>query len=208
MRILEVMTKFVASVSLLLLGSQAPPAPESRPAPPRAGLSWQEADTLARKIQEVEELKRTGKPVPRQTVQVTEAQLNSYLNLTLGTRTLKGVQDLDVRFERERLAAHALVDLDRLPIKGSLGFFGNLLGGSVPVELRGRMPNRDGQGTIDVEELRLSGYSMPKSVLAQIVSASTKSSENPSGFDINAPFKLPYDVRSVRFEPGKAVVEF
>jgi hypothetical protein len=202
------MAKVAASLGLLLLATQAPPAAETRPAPPRAGLSWADADTLARKIQEVEELRRTGKPVPRQTVQVTEAQLNSYLNLTLGAKMLKGVQDLDVRFESERLAARALVDLERLPIKGSLGFFGGLLGGAVPVELRGRLPNKNGQGTIDVEELRLSGYSMPRSVLAQIVSASTRTSENPAGFDINAPFKLPYDVRSVRFEPGKALVEF
>jgi hypothetical protein len=200
--------KVAVSLSLLLVGAQAPPAAEVRPAPPRAGLSWAEADTLARKIQEVEELRRSGKPVPRQTVQVTEAQLNSYLNLTLGSRMLKGVTDLDVHFENERLAARALVDLQRLPIKGSLGVFGGLLGGSVPVELRGRLPNKDGQGTIDVEELRLSGYSMPRSMLAQIVSASTRTSENPAGFDINAPFRLPYDVRSVRFEPGKAVVEF
>src|SRR5262249_17644709 len=202
------MARVAASLALLLLGSQAPPAADVRPAPPRAGLSWADADTLARKIQEVEELLRTGKPVPRQRVQVTEAQLNSYLNLTLGANVLKGVTDLSVRFEQERLAAHALVDLDRLPIKGSLGFFGGLLRGSVPAELRGRLPNKDGQGTIDVEELRLSGYSMPRSVLAQIVSASTRTSQNPAGFDINAPFKLPYDVRSVRFEPGKAVVEF
>jgi hypothetical protein len=195
-------------LSLLLLGAQAPPAAEVRPPPPRAGLSWADADTLARKIQEVEALRRSGKPVPRQTVHVTDAQLNSYLNLSLGSRMLKGVSDLDVHFESERLAARALVDLQQLPIKGSLGVFGGLLGGSVPVELRGRLPNKDGQGKIDVEELRLSGYSMPRSMLAQIVSASTRTSENPAGFDINAPFRLPYEVRSVRFEPGKAVVEF
>jgi hypothetical protein len=202
------MAKFVVSAVLLLLAPQAPPPAEVRPAPPRAGLSWADADTLARKIQEVEGLRRAGKKVPKQTVLVTEGQLNSYLNLSLGMQALKGVTELDVHFERERLAARALVDLEKLPIKGSLGFFGGLLGGSVPVELRGRLPNREGQGTMEVEDLRLSGYSMPLSVLAQIVSASTRNSQNPSGFDINAPFKLPYAVRSVRFEPGKAFVEF
>ncbi len=199
--------KLAAWGLLLLLGPQAPASPTLRPAPPRAGLSWTDADTLARKIQEVEDLRRVGKPVPKQTVLVTEGQLNSYLNLRLGARMPKGVTDLDVHFERERLAARALLDLERLSLKGSLGLFG-MLGGAVPVELRGRLPNRDGQGTMEVEELRLSGYSMPITMLAQIVSASTRSSTNPGGFDINAPFKLPYAVRSVRFEPGKAFVEF
>jgi hypothetical protein len=202
------MANLALSALLVLLGAQAPPPAEVRPAPARAGLSWEDADTLARKIEEVQGLHRAGKKVPKQTVLVTEGQLNSYLNLSLGNRALKGVTDLDVHVERERLAARALVDLERLPIKGSLGFFGGLLGGSVPVEFRGRLPNREGQGTMEVEELRLSGYSMPVSMLAQIVSASTRSSQNPSGFDINAPFKLPYAVRSVRFKPGKAFVEF
>lgn len=200
------MLKLAALGLLLLPGPQAPASPP-RPPPSRAGLSWADADTLARKIQEVEDLQRAGKRVPKQTVLVTEGQLNSYLNLSLGARMLKGVTDLDVRFEGERLAARALVDLERLPIKGALGLFG-MLGGAVPVELRGRLLNRDGQGTMEVEELRLSGYSMPISVLAQLVSASTRSSTNPGGFDINAPFQLPYAVRSVRFEPGKAFVEF
>src|SRR5262245_36432245 len=202
------MAKLALSVLLVLGGAQAPPPGDARPALPRAGLSWEDADRLARKIEEVEGLHRAGKKVPKQTVLVTEGQLNSYLNLTLGTRALKGVTDLDVHFEQERLGARALLDLDRLPIKGSLGLFGGLLGGSVPVELRGRLPNKDGQGTMEVEELRLSGMSVPLSMLAQIVSASTRNTENPAGFDINAPFKLPYAVRSVRFEPGKAIVEF
>jgi hypothetical protein len=203
-----VMAKVVFCVLLALAGPQAPSSPDVRPAPPRAGLSWNEADSLARKIEEVEGLHRAGKKVPKQTVLVTEGQLNSYLNLTLGMKALRGVKDLDVHFESERLAARALVDLQQIPIKGSLGFFGGLLGGSVPVELRGRLPNKDGQGTMEVEELRLSGYSMPQAVLAQIVSASTRNAQNPSGFDINAPFRLPYAVKRVRFEPGKAFVEF
>ncbi len=201
------MAKLALSVLLVLAGPQAPAPAEVRPAP-RAGLSWTDADTLARKIEEVEGFHRAGKKVPRQTVLVTEGQLNSYLNLTLGMQALKGVTDLDVHFESERLAARALLDLEKLPIKGSLGVFGGLLGGSVPVELRGRLPNKDGQGTMEVEELRLSGVSMPLTMLAQIVTASTRNSQNPSGFDINAPFKLPYAVKSVRFEPGKAFVEF
>ncbi len=197
--------KLAASGLLLLAGFPAPAPQTVRPAPPRAGLSWAQADTLARKIQEVEGLRRAGKPVPKQTVLVTESQLNSYLTLSLGMP--KGVTELDVHFESERLAARALLDLERLPIKGSLGLLG-MLGGAVPVELRGRLPNKDGEGTMEVEQLTLSGYSMPLTVLAQIVSASTRSSANPSGFDISAPFKLPYAVRSVRFEPGKAFVEF
>jgi len=198
----------VLAFGLVWLAAPQAPAPDAlRPAPPRPGLSWSDADTLARKIDEVEALQRAGKRVPKQTVLVTEGQLNSYLNLSLGTKLPKGITDLDFHFAREGLTARALVDLDRLPVKGSLGFW-SFLSGTIPVQLKGRLPNAEGQGNVEVEEVLVSGYSMPLSVLAQILTASTKTAANPQGFDMRAPFKLPYAVRNVRFEPGRALVEF
>jgi len=59
-----------------------------------------------------------------------------------------------------------------------------------------------------VEEAAVNGISLPPSVLAQIVAQATRSSKQPAGFDLLAPFPLPWTARSVRLEAGRAVVEF
>ena len=202
----------ILALALAVTAAQAPaplqPAsPAPRPSPSHPGRSWSEAEVLARKVAEVELLVREGKPVPRQTVAVPEAQLNSYLNLTLASQLPQGVSNLDFHFVRDGLTASAVVDMDKLPVKGSLGFF-SFLSGAIPVQATGRLPNADGQANVELEQLLVSGYSMPLSMLAQILAASTRTPANPQGFDLRAPFKLPYAIRSVRFEPGRAVVEF
>jgi hypothetical protein len=40
------------------------------------------------------------------------------------------------------------------------------------------------------------------------VARSTRKPDNPEGVDISAPFRLPYSVRRVRLEPGRAFLDF
>jgi hypothetical protein len=103
------------------------------------------------------------------------------------------------------------VDLDRVPLKrptdGAWSLY-SLLSGVVPVEISGRLEARDGMGTIDLKEARLGGWPVPASLVGQLVGSSTRSAANPQGFDIRAPFRLPYAMRRIRFELGRAVVDF
>jgi hypothetical protein len=193
---------------LLGLGAQA--APPAAP-PPRADLSWDEAESLAKKLADAERWTREGKRPAVSHVLVSEGELNSYLNLSLGPRMPQGLSDLKVRLENDRLHATALLDLQQVQGKvkdgGALRLFG-LLGGPMPVELKGRMPNKDGFGQIEVDELRLGAVALPMSMLEQIVASSTRTAENPQGFDLHSPFRLPYALKRVRFEPGRAVLDF
>jgi hypothetical protein len=83
-----------------------------------------------------------------------------------------------------------------------------LLGGWVDVQLKGRIPSGNGLGTIEVEEVRLGSLSLPVSVLEQLVAAFTKTRENPGGFDLRAPFPLPYSVKRLQLQPGRLLLEF
>jgi hypothetical protein len=197
---------------LLLIQAPAPaPAPVApRPAAP-PGLSWEDADELARTLTRVERRLRSGRPASTETLAVTQRQINSYLNLLLAPKIPPGVSGLEVRLEQDRLGARGLVDLDqvrsRLPRGGASGLLA-LLSGTVPVELAGRMPNGYGVGRIELEQASVGGVSLPVSVVAELVSLATRSATNPKGFDLLAPFPLPWSARRVRFEPGRAVVDF
>jgi hypothetical protein len=198
------------ALALLFAGAVQATAP-GRPAPPRPGLSWAEADVLAQALADVERSVKAGQPAKRRSLVVTESQLNSYLNLTLASKMPPGLSEVVVRLASDGLLARANVDLDRVPIKrptdGSLSLY-SMLSGVVPVEISGRLEGRDGMGTIDLEQARLGGWSVPASVVAQLVSSSTRSAAKPQGLDIRAPFRLPYAMKRVRLEPGRAVVEF
>jgi hypothetical protein len=187
----------------------AAPTPARPPAPP--GLSWEDADQVSQTLARIERRLRTGRPAAEQALVVTERQLNSYLNLALATALPPGISGLELRISQDRLGAHALVDLDRVKGKlppGATGGLLALLGGTLPVELSGRLAATNGTGRIDVDQASVGGVSLPASLVAQIVSLSTRSAKQPRGFDIAAPFALPWTAREVRLEPGRALVSF
>ncbi|HUG55188.1 MAG TPA: hypothetical protein VMR21_16395 [Vicinamibacteria bacterium] len=207
------MTLLSAFLGFLVVGADAPaprPAAAARPAPARPGLSWAEADSLSRKLAAIEEHhnRKAGqlKPVP-----VTQSEVNSYLNLSYASELPKGVSDVEVRFGRERIEAKGSVDLEQ--VKGKVQAPSSwsplaFLSGQVPIELAGRLVNKDGFGTIELDTAYVANIRVPISVVEQIVSSSTRSEKRPDGFDIYAPFRLPYSVNRVRVEPGRAVLEF
>lgn len=205
---------FGAVVLVLLLavpGQSVPATIGPRPAPSRPGLSWEDADALAVAFDQVERRFKAGKSPRKESLVVSEGQVNSYLNLTLGPKIPPGVTDLVLQLNGDLLVVRAKVDLDRVPLKRSTdsGFsLLSLVTGVVPVELGGRLKSQEGQGTIELTEARLSGISVPIALVAQLISTSTRSPTLPQGFDINAPFRLPYAMRRVRFETGKATVDF
>jgi len=200
------------SIGLAALLLQAAPAkgnPVRPPAP--AGLSWEDSDALARTVARVERRLKSGRPASRETIVVSEKQLNSYVNLALAAKVPPALSGLRIRLDKDRLGATGLLDLDRVKSKVPPGAGAGLLAflsGSVPVELRGRFSSAEGRGRVEVEEALVGGISLPPSLVAQIVAQSTRSEKRPEGFDILAPFPLPYTARRLRLEPGRALVDF
>ncbi len=186
------------------------PLPTQRPpAPP--GLSWDDADAVATTVIRLERRLRSGRSASDETVVVSERQLNSFVNLSLAGTLPPEVSGLMLQLERDRLGAHAMLDLDRvkekLP-KGATSGMLMFLTGTVPVEVVGRVSSANGTGRVEIEQASVAGVSLPASMLSQIVSLSTRTRTRPGGLDILAPFPLPWTARQVRLEPGRALVDF
>ena len=203
-------------IVLLLLGQASAQAPAPlkggsvRPPAP-AGLSWEDADWVAETVTRIERRLAAGKPASRQTIVVTERQLNSWVNLSLASKIPEGLSGFEVGLQKDRVVARGTLDLDRVKSKVPPGAGAGLLAflsGAVPVELRGRFSSADGTGKVEVEEALVAGISLPPAVVAQIVGQSTRSAKRPQGFDLLSPFPLPFTARRVRLEPGRALVEF
>jgi hypothetical protein len=142
-------------------------------------------------------------------VGVTQGELNSFLNLSI--KLPPGLTDIDFALQQDVISAKAVVDLDRvrgqLPPTGALNPV-SYLSGRVPVELEGKLPSDNGFGSIELSKIRLGGLPIPVSLLEQMVLQMTKTHDNPGGFDILSPFRLPYSVRKVRIQPGQALLDF
>jgi len=191
----------------LLLGQAAPPKAQGVRPPAPAGLSWDDADYVAGTLARIERRLGAGKPASRQPIVVTERQLNSYVRLAV--KLPPAVTSVELGLQRDTLLARGTLDLDQVKARMPQGAgLLALLSGTVPVELRGRLWSAEGKGRVEVEQATVAGISLPASLVAQIVSQSTKNAERPQGVDILAPFGLPYTARRVRLEPGRALVEF
>lgn len=177
----------------------------------RPGRSRSEADALGRTFDDLSERHKSGN-VPRgKSVLVTESELNSYLNLNPEVKMPRGLSDVVVRLEPERIHATGILDLEKVRDKmPNLSPLSPLywLSGQVPVLLRGRLLNADGFASVEWEDVRVANVPVPVSLLHQIVSSTTRSDDHPDGFDIRAPFPLPYSVRQVRIQPGRAFLDF
>jgi hypothetical protein len=186
------------------------PTPTPRPKAPE-GLSWEDADQVSETVARLERRLKAGKPASREPITVSERQVNSYVTLALGPKLPASLSGLSFRFEPQRLAASGMLDLDavkeKLPKTGASTLL-SLLGGTVPVTVKGRFQGASGQGQVVVEEAHVAGISLPPSMLSQIVAQATRSSKRPAGFDLLAPFPLPFTARSVRLEAGRAIVDF
>jgi hypothetical protein len=167
-------------------------APQADPVLAASPYSDAAAETLQQKLDTLARRSQKGKPPREKTVTVTEGELNSYLNLTLAPKIPKGITDLVVRMDRDRLAARALVDLSEVQGQipaGSLGGLLAFLSGKVPLEAAGRAtPTESGFGSFSIEEVRLSTMPVPVSVVEQLIGSATKSA---SGRRASTPPRLP-----------------
>jgi hypothetical protein len=188
-------------VFLLLAGQVLAAAADG----PRTPISKAQADTFARKLDALEapDVKKTTKSLV-----VTEGEVNSYVNYTLGPSLPAGLTGVELQLDRDRLQAMGQVDIEQ--VKRHLGELNpwnpiKLLSGRVPILLSGRYAgSKDGFGRVEIEEVRAAGVPIPLSVVQEMITRSTRSPKHPDGFDIQAPFRLPHPVRRLRLMPGQA----
>ena len=195
--------------SVLLAALAAGPAADSMPtAPGAAAHSWEQAQSLTRKLEDIGR-RRQERRKKAQTVLFTQGEVNSYLNLTYADKLPKGVRDVFVQLDRDRMLVKGLVNIDRVKGKVEGGWLPlSFLSGDVPVEASGKVKGKDGFGTVEWETVYVGNVRVPISALDQMVRSATKDADRPEGFDIHAPFPLPHSVSGLRLEPGRAFLDF
>lgn len=145
----------------------------------------------------------------RQTVVLPEREVNAYLRFQAASQLPPGVTEPRIAMTGGgRVVAHARIDLDAVAAGRERSALDPLryLRGNLPVAASGILEARDGSGRIQVESVTVAGLPVPALVLDLLVRFHSRSAAYPRGFDLAAPFELPYRIREIRVAAGEAIV--
>jgi hypothetical protein len=81
-----------------------------------------------------------------------------------------------------------------------------LLTGRLPVSTTGTLRSGAGSARYELESAEVSGVTVPKSLLQQVLSYYSKNPEDPDGLSLDEPFPLPARIERIEIGTGELVV--
>lgn len=191
---------FVLCVAILAAGV-APPANE-------APLTAKDGASLEAKLARVFENGAVELKQRRLTT-VLEREVNAYLRFQAAQQLPRSLTEPNLTIEGDgRVLGRAIIDLNELREARPRGWLDPLgyLSGRLSVLATGVLRTANRVGRFEVQAVSVGGVPVPKTVLLELVSYYSRSPEDPDGFDLESPFELPYRIREVRIDKGRAVI--
>jgi len=199
------MHKTSAAVALVAMLAVVPIGAEQN-------LTKQDADRFEQKLGKIVLQGKTAalkKSTQEHSTPITDNELNSYFKYNGKAQVPVGVVEPTINAVGDgRVTGRAVVDLDAVRKQKQRGWLDpiNYLSGRLPVTAAGRLTTKDGRGQFQLESAEISGITVPKAVLQELLSYYSKTPENPAGIDMDAPFELPAAIREIRVGSGTSTV--
>ena len=176
-----------------------------------AALTQQEADAFAKKVAIISQQGTlTARTAAARRTPVSETEVNSWFAYRARPLLPVGMTEPQITIIGDgKVSGAATVDLDAVAKtrrSGSLIDPWNLLGGRLPVTVTGVLRTENGQGRFELQQAAISGVPVPKTILQELVSYYSKTTEDPRGIDLDEPFALPAGIRQIEVRQGQAVV--
>jgi hypothetical protein len=192
--------------ALLLIGALA-----AVPLAGQARVSKADADRFQTKLVRIVQMGNVAPAraaAPRSTP-VSDVEVNSYLRFHAAGQIPVGILEPTLNALGEgRVSGRAVVDLDAVRKQKQRGWLDPMgyLTGRLPVTAAGRLTTKDGTGRFQLESAEISGVTVPKAVLQELLSYYSRTPENPAGIDMDAPFELPSRIREIRVGTGTSTI--
>jgi hypothetical protein len=171
-------------------------------------FSKQEGDRFQTKLQRIVVFGSTPAASGRrasQNTDVTDDELNSYLRFNARDQIPEGIVDPTLNALGDgKVSGQVTVDLDAVRKQKQRGWMDpmNYLTGRLPLTARGTLSTKDGVGRFELESAELSGVTVPKGLIQELLSYYSRTPEKPNGINMDDPFELPSRIREIRV--GKA----
>ena len=144
-----------------------------------------------------------------QTTQLTDTELNSYIRFHLREQVPAGIVEPTLNAIGDgRVRGGATIDLDAVRKSRQRGWMDpmNFLTGSLPLTAAGVLVTQNGVGRFQLESAEISGITIPKSLVQELLSYYSRTAENPGGISLDDPFELPARIKEIRVGRGEAMV--
>ena len=175
-----------------------------------AKLSRQDATRFQAKLAQIERNAVTPrKGTGARTTPVTDGEVNAYLTFLAGSQVPVGIVEPTLHAAGNgRVTGRALVDLDAVRKQKKRAWTDPLgyLTGRLPVTAAGALTTHAGVGQFTLDSAAISGITIPKSVLQELLSYYSRTADKPSGINMDEPFALPAAIREIRVGMGSALV--
>jgi hypothetical protein len=174
-------------------------------------LSKEDANRFQSKLTNIVAFGNTtaAKSAQARATPVSDVEVNSYLRYLAADQVPVGIVEPVLNALGDgRVSGRAIVDLDAVRKQKTRGWLDPMayLSGRLPVNASGRLSTKDGTGQFQLESADISGVTVPKAVLQELVSYYSRTPENPEGINMDAPFELPARIREIRVGTGTSTV--
>ncbi len=174
-------------------------------------LSKAEAARFQAKLTQIE---KNAAPAPKRgagarVTTVTDTEVNSYLKFLAGTQVPVGIADPILHGVGDgRVTGRAVVDLDAVRTQKKRTWSDPLayLTGRLPVSAQGTLTTTNGTGRFVLESAEISGVTIPKSLLQELLTYYSKSPERPNGINMDEPFELPSAIKEIKVGGGNTTI--
>ena len=176
----------------------------------QATLTKQDATRFASKLAQIEKNAATPRKAgAARSTQVTDAEVNAYLKFLAGSQVPVGIVQPGLHgVGNGRITGRAIVDLDAVRTQKKRTWTDPLgyLMGQLPVTAAGTLTTSNGVGRFQLESAEISGVTIPKSLVQELLSFYSRTPQNPAGINMDDPFELPSGIQEIRIGQGTAVI--
>ena len=140
---------------------------------------------------------------------VSDVEVNAYLRYHAQDQIPVGIVEPFLNAHGNGIVSgRAIVDLDAVRKQRQRGWLDPMgyLTGRLPLTARGRLTTQNGIGRFELESAELSGVTVPKTLVQELLSFYSATPETPNGINMDDPFELPAQIREIRVAPGAATI--
>jgi hypothetical protein len=171
---------------------------------PQADLSERTAQILQVKINAIRKAERETSPRPSDTVEVSEAELESYVLYSLREEIPARVDSIDVQLTPGVVAADTKMTFGSSPTRNPL--IDALISGTHQLFVKGKLTASGGNGKFTLEEARVDGIPVPIILIETLVDRYVKPKYPQVKLD--EPFAMPWGIEDLTITQGKASITY